>query len=87
MADDLIDIDKERRRRKPPSELDRSGKPVSQEDAALASEYARAYVSAESAAERRLEMAMLKINVDFSLRNEIQAAYAALKNPDPERAG
>jgi hypothetical protein len=76
MADELIHLSDERRRRQPL---------VSEQEAALASEYARAYVAAVSATEKRFETAMLNVGFDLPTLGRVKAAYEALKNPDPER--
>jgi hypothetical protein len=80
--DEPIDLSKERRRRHP-----FRPRVVSEHEAALAGEYAKAYLAASRATEWRYERAMLNINLDPTIRRAIQAAYEALKNPDSERAG
>jgi hypothetical protein len=77
MADEPIVFSEERRRRHP-----FRPRVVSEQEAALVDEYARAYVLAERATVKRFETAMLQINVDLAIRNKIQAAYDALKNPE-----
>ena len=95
MVDNLTYLVEERRRRTPPSEFQkalaviedlRAGDPPSAESS-QASKFLRGVDIGEKSAEQRFQMAMSNLNLDLSLRHAIQAAYEALKNPDPERAG
>jgi hypothetical protein len=90
MADDdePTNLSDERRRRKPLSEFEkalaviegvRAGAPLS-EDSQKASDFLRGVDIGEKSTEKRFELAMLEINLDFFARHKIQAAYDALKN-------
>jgi hypothetical protein len=81
MADEPTDLSKERRRRHP-----FRPRVVSEHEAALVDEYARAYFLAERATVKRFETALLKV-LDLPTLLRVTEAYQLLKNPDAGKVG
>lgn len=91
MADEPIDLDAERRRREPPSEIVsaletiqsiRNGERVSRTDATDASAFARGYSSGTSITEQRFRIAILDAGIDLTTADKILSRYRALSNSE-----